>query len=94
MTNIMVKGLSPGLTEESMLGHTGRGKDMAKGLILLFMRTSLRGEWREGIPIGQGTFTWSNGDKFAGEYKVGFPWKGALITNKDGNVISKWENGE
>ena len=29
----------------------------------------------------------------AGEYKVGFPWNGAL-TNKDGNIMSKWVNGE
>ena len=29
------------------------------------------GEWKDGEPIGQGTFTWSNVDKNVGEFKDG-----------------------
>ena len=51
------------------------------------------GEWKDGEMDGTGTFTWSNGDKYAGDRKVGIPWNGAMI-NKDGNIMFKWVNGE
>ena len=75
------------------VGAYKEGERHGQGTYSFVYGDEFEGEWKEGIPIGQGTFTWSNGDKYAGEYKVGFPWNGAL-TNKDGNIMSKWVNGE
>ena len=50
------------------------------------------GEWKNGKRTGQGTYTWSNGDKYVGEYKGEKPWNGTEY-NKDGNIIRKFVNG-
>ena len=51
VTFFMVKELIPGQMEESMLGHTRRGKDMVRELTLLFMGTSLRVNGRRGYQL-------------------------------------------
>ena len=50
------------------------------------------GEWKNGKRTGQGTYTWSNGDKYVGEYKDEKPWNGTYY-DKDGNIKYKWVNG-
>ena len=35
------------------------------------METSIIGEYKDGEENSQGTYTWSNGDKYVGEYKDG-----------------------
>ena len=51
------------------------------------------GEWKNGERNGYGTFTWSDGSKYVGEYKDGEEWNGTVY-DKDGNVTSKYVNGE
>jgi len=50
------------------------------------------GEFKEGEKHGQGTYTWSDGRKYVGEYKDGEPWNGTY-DDKDGKIIFKYVNG-
>ena len=50
------------------------------------------GEIENGVPDGQGTFSWSNGDKYVGEWKDGKPWDGPVY-DKNGKIIFKYVNG-
>ena len=50
------------------------------------------GEYKDGIPNGQGTYTSSNGEKYEGEWKDEKPWNGTYY-DKDGNIIGKFMNG-
>ena len=52
-------------------------------------------EWKDGIQNGQGTRTWSNGDKYVGEEKDGKRNGQGTYTYKDGRkFIGEWKNGE
>ena len=42
---------------------------------------------------GQGTITYSDGDKFVGEFKAGELWNGTGY-DKNGNIQLKFVNGE
>ena len=42
---------------------------------------------------GQGTYTWSDGSKYVGEWKGGEMWNGTIY-DKDGNIIKKVVNGK
>ena len=42
---------------------------------------------------GQGTITYSDGDKFVGEFKDGELWNGTGY-NKNGNIQLKFVNGK
>ena len=42
---------------------------------------------------GQGTYTWSNGEKYVGEYKNGKKWNGTGY-DKNGNILYKYVNGK
>ena len=47
----------------------------------------------EGLPHGQGTYTWSDGEgKIEGEFKEGKVWN-VKVYNKSGKVINTWKNG-
>ena len=50
------------------------------------------GEWKNGKQHGQGTYTWTNGDKFSGEYEDGGKWNGRVYDNSGINK-SKYVNG-
>ncbi len=50
------------------------------------------GEWKKGEKDGHGTYTWSVGSKYVGEFKNGNFWKGTEY-DKDGNIFGKWVNG-
>ena len=52
--------------------------------------TSSGWEWKY---YAQGTYTFSDGRKFKGKWKDGKPWNGTVY-DKDGNVTSKYVNGE
>ena len=51
------------------------------------------GEVVNGFPNGQGTLTFSSGNKYVGEHKDGKPWNGTYY-DKDGNIIVKFVNGK
>ncbi len=51
------------------------------------------GEIENSKPNGQGTHTYSNGDKYVGEWKGGMPWIGTKY-NKNGEILGKWTNGK
>jgi len=51
------------------------------------------GEYKDGIPNGQGTYTSSNGEKYEGEWKDEKPWNGTYY-DKDGNIKGKFVNGK
>ena len=50
------------------------------------------GEIENRKPNGQGTHTYSNGEKYVGEWKGGVPWIGTKY-NKNGKILGKWANG-
>ena len=50
------------------------------------------GEITNGEPDGNGTLTYSNGDKYEGEWKDGEEWKGTRY-DKDGDIDYKVVNG-
>ena len=50
------------------------------------------GEFKVGKEHGQGTYTWSDGSKYVGEYKDGEPWNGTY-DDKDGKIKFKYVNG-
>ena len=51
------------------------------------------GEIENMKPNGQGTHTYSNGEKYVGEWKGGMPWIGTKY-NKNGEILGKWANGK
>ena len=53
------------------------------------------GEWKDGEPIGQGTFTWSNVDKNVGEFKDGKKHgQGTYIKPEGRKYVGEWKDGE
>ena len=51
------------------------------------------GEIDNGEPNGQGTFIWSDGTKYVGEYKNGKRWNG-IYYDQYGNIRGKTVNGK
>ena len=51
------------------------------------------GEFKDGEPNGQGTYTWSDGKKYVGEWKKGNYWNGNSY-DKNGNFVRRYVNGE
>ena len=49
-------------------------------------------EGQNKIENGQGTFTFSWGDKYVGKWKNGEKWNGTQY-DKDGNITKKYVNG-
>ena len=53
------------------------------------------GDIENGEPIGQGTFTWSDGDKYVGEFKGGGPNGQGTLTSPDGDKYEgEFKDGE
>ena len=51
-----------------------------------------KGEWKNGERNGQGTFTFSDGNKGVGEFRYNKPWN--ITTYKiHVNIIGKYVNG-
>jgi hypothetical protein len=50
------------------------------------------GEFKDGLPNGQGTFTWKNG-KYVGEFKDEKMWNGTFY-DENGNITGKFVNGK
>jgi hypothetical protein len=50
------------------------------------------GEFKEGLPNGQGTMTYSDGSKHEGEYKNGRPWNTIVFYDRNGEIIRKYVN--
>ena len=50
------------------------------------------GEFKDGMRNGQGTYTFSDGKKYVGEWKDGKRSNGTTYDNK-GNMIAKFVNG-
>ena len=65
MGNMMVKGHTLGLMEENMLGNGRMGKQNSHGTVTPPYGKYV-GEWKGNDFHGQGTFTYSNGDKYVG----------------------------
>ena len=55
--------------------------------------TKYKGEWKSGKKHGQGTFTFIDGRKLAGEFRGNKPWNVSLF-DKKGNINMKWVNGK
>ena len=51
------------------------------------------GEINNGKPNGQGTWHYSEGAKFVGEWKYGKPWN-VTGYNKNGKILGKFVNGK
>ena len=50
------------------------------------------GEMKYGVPNGQGTFTFTRGNKWVGEFRENRPWN-ITIYDKDGTILGKYVNG-
>ena len=50
------------------------------------------GEISNGVPNGQGTYTFSDGEKYVGEWKEGELWNGKGF-DKYGNITGRYVNG-
>jgi len=70
MVNFMVKEHTLGLMETSMWVNLRVGDQMVKEPLLHLWRQVWRG-FKDGERTGQGTFKWSDGDKYVGEFKDG-----------------------
>ena len=55
-------------------------------------RGNYKGSWRDGERHGLGTLTWSNGNKYVGEYKDDNRWNGTIY-DKNENIIGTVVNG-
>jgi hypothetical protein len=66
----------------------GNGKAVGKD--------SYVGEFRKGLPHGQGTYTWSNGDVYVGSFKNGKKEGAGELTIKKGDKVIKgyWKDDE
>ena len=51
-----------------------------------------KGEVSNGVPHGQGTFTFTDGTNIVGEWKDGAPWNGTY-SDGDQNVIATYSDG-
>jgi len=51
------------------------------------------GKWKDEKQHGQGTFTFIDGRKWAGEFRGNKPWNLSLF-DKKGNFNMKWVNGK
>ena len=51
------------------------------------------GEMENGVPNGQGTFTFTAGEKWVGEFRENLPWN-ITIYDKDGTILRKYVNGK
>ena len=79
--------------EETYVGERKNGEYHGQGTLTFRDGDKYVGEWKNGKRNGYGTFTWSDGSKYVGEYKDGEEWNGTVY-DKDGNVTSKYVNGE
>ena len=53
------------------------------------------GEIENGLPNGQGTYTWSDGRKYVGEYKDGKPNGQGIFTDPNGTMyVGKYKDGK
>ena len=52
-----------------------------------------KGEVENGVPNGQGTFTFTAGKKWVGEFRENTPWN-ITIYDKDGTILRKYVNGK
>ena len=53
------------------------------------------GEIENGLPNGQGTYTWSDGRKCVGEYKDGKPNGQGIFTDPNGTMyVGKYKDGK
>ena len=93
---------------ERILGKVKvEGKERQKGVLYFINRNSILGWYEDGDeekdgkyvgeiknrkPNGQGTHTYSNGERYVGKWKGGSPWIGTKY-NKNGETLGKWENG-
>ena len=50
------------------------------------------GQYKDGEKHGKGTYTWSDGYKYVGEWKDEKPWNGTSY-NKNGNIRDNYVNG-
>ena len=51
------------------------------------------GEMENGVPNGQGTFTFTAGEKWVGKFRENTPWN-ITIFEKDGTILRKYVNGK
>ena len=94
---------------EMILGKVETGvKKSQKGVLFFINRNRIVGWYEDGDekkdgkyvgeienrkPNGQGTHTYSNGEKYIGGWKGGMPWIGTKY-NKNGEILGKWTNGK
>ena len=86
----------------------GKGKKRQNGVLFFINRNRILGWYEDGDeekdgkyvgeienrkPNGQGTHTYSNGEKYVGKWKGGSPWIGTKY-NKKGEILGTWVNGK
>ena len=86
----------------------GKGTKIQNGVLFFINRNSIVGwyedgdeekdgkyfgEIENGKPNGQGTHTYSNGERYVGKWKGGSPWIGTKYS-KNGKTLGKWVNGK
>jgi hypothetical protein len=53
------------------------------------------GQWKDGLPDGQGTYTWADGEKYVGEWKDGLPDGLGTFTTPDGfKYVGEFKDGD
>ena len=93
---------------ERILGKVkGKWEKRQKGVLFFINRNRILGWYEDGDekkdgkyvgeienrkPNGQGTHTYSNGERYVGKWKGGSPWIGTKY-NKNGKTLGKWVNG-
>ena len=71
-----------------MWENSRMGKIMVKEPSHILMDRSMQGGWKDGKEHGQGTWTWSNGQKDVGEFRENRHWN-TTNYDKNGNILGK-----
>jgi len=77
---------------DGMKGNTRTVNIMVKEFPVILGGSKYEGKWKDGKFHGQGTYTFSDGNKGVGEFRYNKPWN--ITTYKiHVNIIGKYVNG-
>ena len=77
--------------------YWGKGMESMDGKRMVMKKRTVKyvGEVKYGIPYGQGTLTYLNGNKYVGEVKYGIPYGQGTYSFPNGDkYVGEWKDGK